>query len=184
MEQDKASLRKVLRARLAAMSDKLKALQSEKILEKVKELDLPSGSICIYNSLPSEVDTKAIIEYFIGKRKVYLPVVDGEELRLVEVDEMSEYRLAKWGILEPVGKRLTPEEAQPKVTITPLLGVDKSLNRLGKGKGFYDRYFEKVDTLRIGLAFKEQIIENALSDSHDKSLDMLVTIDEVIKSSL
>ena len=175
MAPDKAELRRLLRQRLDALSDGDKAEQSKKILEKVKRLELPEGSICIYNSLPSEVDTKGIIEYFIGKRKVYLPVVDGEGILLVEADENTRYREAKWGILEPLGQRLSPEQVKPSVTITPLLGADRSLGRLGKGKGYYDRYFARIDTLKVGLAFEEQVVDAVPRDSFDKNLDVLVT---------
>ena len=63
----------------------------------------------------------------------------------------------------------------PAVTVTPLLGADKNLNRLGKGKGYYDRYFAKVKTLRIGLAFDEQIVDDIPCEETDKALDILVS---------
>lgn len=180
MAQDKATLRKFLRDKLNAMSDEDRALQSDRIFQRARSLALPDGGICVYNSLPSEVSTKRIIEYFVGKRDVYIPVVDRDELLLVKVGKDSEYRPNVWGILEPTGERLSPSEVAPTVTFTPLLGVDRSLNRLGKGKGFYDRYFAKTDTLRIGLAFEEQIVESAPSDRFDKPLDVLVTARGVI----
>lgn len=178
--QSKAELRRILKARLSAMSVDEKASQSAKIANRVKKLDLPSGGICIYNSLDSEVDTREIIEYFIGGREVYLPVVDGDDILLVKVDKDSEYAVSKWGILEPSGQRLTPEEVTPKITITPLLGADRNLNRLGKGKGFYDRYFSRVDTLKIGLAFEEQIVEKVPCEDTDRRLDMLISASEIL----
>ncbi len=171
---DKSQARKIISEKINALSEDEKSKQSAKVFDLIKTLDLPDGSICIYNSLAREVDTKAIINYFIGKRKVYLPVVDGEEMSLVEVNADSEYAVAKWGILEPIGKRLAPEEVMPAVTVTPLLGADKNLNRLGKGKGYYDRYFAKVKTLRIGLAFDEQIVDEIPCEETDKALDILV----------
>ena len=53
---------------------------------------------------------------------------------------------------------VAPEAARPSVTVTPLLGADRRLHRLGKGKGYYDRYFAKLQTYKVGLAFKEQVI--------------------------
>ena len=148
---DKSQARKIISEKINALSEDEKSEQSAKVFDLIKTLDLPDGSICIYNSLAREVDTKAIINYFIGKRKVYLPVVDGEEMSLVEVNADSEYAVANGEYSNRIGKRLAPEEVMPAVTVTPLLGADKNLNRLGKGKGYYDRYFAKVKTLRIGL---------------------------------
>ncbi|MDE6372024.1 MAG: hypothetical protein K2L61_00605, partial [Clostridia bacterium] len=132
---DKPSQRKELRAIIAGITNK--AEQSGEIAKILQSAPLPSGSICIYNSLPSEVDTKAIIEYFCQSRDVYLPVVDGNNMSLVKVDKDTRYKEANWGIYEPIGERLLPNDVSPSVTITPLLGVDRRLNRLGKGKGYY-----------------------------------------------
>ncbi|MDE6275608.1 MAG: 5-formyltetrahydrofolate cyclo-ligase [Clostridia bacterium] len=176
---DKPSQRRELRSIIASISDKAK--QSEQVARLLKSAQLPSGSICIYNSLPSEVDTRQIIEYFCQSREVYLPVVDGEDMLLVKVDKDTEYQEAKWGIYEPIGQRFLPGEIRPAVTVTPLLGVDKKLNRLGKGKGYYDRYFQEVDTFKVGLAFEEQVIDEVICDCWDKPLDMLITSGGIIK---
>ena len=176
---DKSAQRKALRAIIANISDK--DSQSEKIASILQNVLLPSGKICIYNSLPSEVDTKSIIEYFCKREEVYLPVVDGEDMLLVKVDKDTEYQVGSWGISEPIGERLLPSEVNPCVTITPLLGVDKKLNRLGKGKGYYDRYFSNVDTFKVGLAFEEQVLDEVASDEWDKPLDMLITKSGVIR---
>ena len=176
---DKQSQRKELKAIIAKLSDK--AEQSEKIAELLQNVELPNGSICVYNSLPSEVDTKTIIEYFCQSRDVYLPVVEGEDMSLVKVDKNTRYIEAKWGIYEPIGKRFSPSEIRPAVTVTPLLGADKKLNRLGKGKGYYDRYFQAIDTFKVGLAFREQVIDEVICESWDKPLDMLITSDGIFK---
>ncbi|MDE7071701.1 MAG: 5-formyltetrahydrofolate cyclo-ligase [Clostridia bacterium] len=176
---DKPSQRKALRAIVANVSDR--AGQSEKIASILQNTSLPSGSMCVYNSLPSEVDTKAIIEYFSKSRQVYLPVVDGEDILLVKVDKDTKYQAGSWGISEPIGDRLSPKDVRPAVTITPLLGVDKKLNRLGKGKGYYDRYFASVDTFKIGLAFEEQVLDEVVCDKWDKPLDLVVTPNGIIR---
>ena len=175
---DKKSQRRQLKFALANISDKLE--QSESIAEFIKCAELPKGSICIYNSIASEVDTKALIEYFCNMREVYLPVVDGEDIVLVNVYKDTKYVEGAWGIYEPIGKRLAPQDVRPSVTVTPLLGVDRRLNRLGKGKGYYDRYFAKTDTFKVGLAFREQVVEKVYADDWDKPLDMLITPDGII----
>lgn len=178
---DKKSQRRQLRLALSNISDMQR--QSAKIAEHIKSAELPKGSICIYNSLESEVDTKALIEYFCNMREVYLPVVDGEDIALVKVDKDTKYVEGAWGIYEPIGKRLAPQDVRPSVTVTPLLGVDRRLNRLGKGKGYYDRYFAKTDTFKVGLAFREQVVEKVYADNWDKPLDMLITPDGIIRRS-
>ena len=177
----KESLRRILRLALAKLKDRDE--QSAIIADYAMSAILPNGSICIYNALPSEVDTKALIEHFCGRYDVYLPVVVGIDIMLVKVDAESEYIEGAWGILEPKGQRLQPSAVNPSVTITPLLGVDAKLNRLGKGKGYYDRYFSKVDTLKVGLAFREQVVDSVPTNKWDRRLDMLITPDGIVKRS-
>lgn len=176
---DKKSQRSVMKAVLAGITDK--DSQSRAIADVLKNLRLPDGGICIYNALPSEVNTEEIIEFFLQSRDVFLPVVKGEDIMLVKIDGNTRYVEGKWGILEPVGDLLAPEAARPSVTVTPLLGADRRLHRLGKGKGYYDRYFAKLQTYKVGLAFKEQVIEEIVCDEWDKSLDMLITPDGAVK---
>ena len=178
---DKKSLRGKLRLALANVKDRNE--QSEEIATYVKREIAQSGSICIYNALPSEVDTKALIEYYCGKCDVYLPIVDGEDMLLVKVDKDSEFVEGAFGISEPKGQRFLPKDVNPEVTITPLLGVDKKLNRLGKGKGYYDRYFASVNTFKVGLAFNEQVVDEVDIDEWDISLDVLITPKGIIKRS-
>lgn len=176
---DKTGLRKILRERLKAIDDKEE--QSAAVLARLKECELPKGSVCVYKALPSEVNTDGIIEYFLATRRVYLPVVEGNDIMLAEINAHTEYAKGAWNISEPLGERLKPEEVNPAITVTPLLGADENLMRLGKGKGFYDRYFQKANTYKIGIAFREQLVEEVPSDIWDKRLDMLVLPDRIIK---
>lgn len=177
---DKQTQRKELRSACKNIEDR--DGQSRAIAELTKRVQLPSGSICIYNSLPSEVDTKELIEHFRKSRSVYLPVVEGDDILLVKVGDDTKYVEGRWGISQPIGQRLEPCQVLPSVTVTPLLGVDKKLNRLGKGKGYYDRYFASVDTYKVGLAFNQQVVDEVVCDEWDKPLDMLITPSGVIKA--
>ena len=178
---DKSQLRKSLREKIAALTLEDKKEQSKKVLERLKKCELPKGSVCVYKALPSEVNTDGIIEYFLEDRQVYLPVVEGDDIMLVRIDADTEYEKGAWNISEPIGERLKPEEVNPALTVTPLLGADESLMRLGKGKGFYDRYFQKVNTYKIGIAFREQLVKEVPCDIWDKRLDMLLLPDRIIK---
>ena len=67
--------------------------------------------------------------------------------------------------------------------IVPGLAFDTSLNRIGYGKGFYDRYFsenESASFIKCGIAFELQLCEKIEADANDQPLDMLVTEKDVI----
>lgn len=66
-------------------------------------------------------------------------------------------------------------EVEPDWLLIPGLGFSFDGGRLGRGKGYYDRYLENSKALRIGLAWSEQIIEKLPVESHDCHMDFIIT---------
>jgi 5-formyltetrahydrofolate cyclo-ligase len=67
------------------------------------------------------------------------------------------------------------EEVEPSLLIVPGLAFTKLGDRLGRGKGYYDRYLENFKGVTIGVAFNEQILEELPLDSHDRKLNFVVS---------
>lgn len=63
----------------------------------------------------------------------------------------------------------------PEWYLVPGVGFDLKGARLGRGKGFYDRFFENKDVLKIGLAWSEQIVPNIPVEQHDCHMDFIIT---------
>jgi 5-formyltetrahydrofolate cyclo-ligase len=63
----------------------------------------------------------------------------------------------------------------PEWIFVPGVGFDLSGARLGRGKGFYDRYLEESEALRIGLAWSGQVLDKIPSESHDCQMDYIIT---------
>lgn len=66
-------------------------------------------------------------------------------------------------------------EVKPDWLFIPGVGFSLDGSRLGRGKGFYDRYLEKSKALKIGMAWSEQIIEKIPVESHDCHMDFIIT---------
>lgn len=64
---------------------------------------------------------------------------------------------------------------EPQWILVPGVGFDLSGARLGRGKGFYDRYLEKRADCKIGLAWSEQIVEKVPTEKHDSHMDFIIT---------
>lgn len=64
---------------------------------------------------------------------------------------------------------------QPQWLMVPGVGFDDAGARLGRGKGFYDRYLEDQEVIKIGLAWSEQILEKVPVESHDTFMDFIIT---------
>ena len=91
----------------------------------------------------------------------------------------------KFGILEP---KNTKKEIIPDLIMVPLVAFDNNLNRIGYGKGYYDRSLEKINkikknTVALGIAYSFQKCKNIPVDNHDFKLDYIFTEKGIINSN-
>ena len=130
-----------------------------------------------------EVDTKLFIEYLWEKGiSTFVPKMSGKELVSIELKPKTELIPNSWGILEPKGDPV--ENVSFDFVLTPLLYCDNQGNRVGYGKGFYDRFFMKAKTqIKIGLSFFPPNEEIADISETDIPLDYLVTPEGVFEFS-
>ena len=91
----------------------------------------------------------------------------------------------KYGILEPFKSN---KEIIPDLVIVPLVAFDNNLNRIGYGKGYYDRKLEKINKsnkkiVSLGAAYSFQECKNIPTDKHDFKLDYIFTEQGIISSN-
>ena len=86
-----------------------------------------------------------------------------------------------FGIIEP--NKIN--QIIPDIIFVPMVGFDKNLNRLGYGKGYYDRTISKLRKFKkifvIGLAYDNQMVQNIPSENHDEKMDIILTDKKIIK---
>lgn len=178
---DKEDLRVRIRRRLSELDRSLKTQYDDAIRQRLLTSGLLHGSVCIYRSLPQEVDTRGLIAECANRcMQIWIPAVRGNEIVLIGIDARTEWTIGAYGIEEPLGREFLPEEVRLDVCVTPLLAADRSGNRLGKGKGFYDRFFAKNECVSAALAYDLQICEKIPAQPHDKKMDYIVTEKEII----
>lgn len=167
-------LKALINTQISQLKDK--AEKDNAIFTRLINLNMLKGKILVYKSLPYEVDTQALTEHCIDKFGMYLPRVKGEDLEIIKVDRNTQFSQGKWGIFEPQGE---PCYENIDICITPLVAFDKELNRKGKGKGYYDRYFANNACLKIGLAYDLQERDFCVNE-WDVPLDIVVTETRVL----
>jgi 5-formyltetrahydrofolate cyclo-ligase len=133
----------------------------------------------------SEVNTQPIIDQLSKKNKLCAPVSDfiTHQMKHVELSSNTIIEKNEWGIPEPLeGKTFLPE--QITLVFVPLLISDLQGNRLGYGKGFYDRFLNQCTpgTLFIGLNFFPPIPSLPEVNEFDVPLDYIVTPDKIFKN--
>lgn len=156
---------------------KNKEALDNKIFNKIIELKeyKESKMILIYVSLKDEVDTFKLIEHSlrIGK-KVAVPKCEGDNIVFYNINTLSDLQEGSFRILEPKTNEII-NDFSDSICIIPGIAFDKENNRIGYGRGFYDRFLEKYDGTKIGLAYAECICDRIDSESTDIKMDIVIT---------
>jgi len=139
-----------------------------------------ASRIACYYALPDEVQTANFIEKCSAHKVILLPVVDGKRLRWFPYLGKDKLQTGAFGIMEPQtdSDEITTENID--IAIVPGIAFDRQRNRLGHGKGFYDRAFATFDKPTIGLCFGFQLFDAIPADIHDRKMTQIITENEII----
>lgn len=140
-------------------------------LEEYKKSDL----ILTYVSLKEEVDTIELIRYSLEKgKKVAVPKCEGANIVFYYISGIEDLLEGNFGILEPkTNQAVTNFSAS--ICIVPGVVFDKQNNRIGYGRGFYDRFLENYIGIKIGLTYKECICDKIDVDENDIKMDKIIS---------
>ena len=178
--KNKNLIRKRLKEKRSSLSNNYCSAYEKSISKIVLSFIQKHNSLKIglYVSFGNEVRTMELIEKILSlKKEVYLPVQDfiNETLIFRQYTKDSELIKNQNKILEPKsGKEIDPEDLD--IIFIPLLAFDKNLNRVGMGKGYYDKtlHGKKAGKL-VGLAYDFQEISNAFPEDHDVAMNAIIT---------
>ena len=129
--------------------------------------------VLLYHSLPNEVDTSLLLQqaYSEGKQ-ILLPKVVGDILELY-LYEPSQLVVGSYGIMEPTGLPFPVERyAEIGLAIIPGLAFSQRGERLGRGKGYYDRLLPLLpNAYKLGICFPYQYLPSVPVEEHDTLMD-------------
>ncbi len=129
-------------------------------------------NVFIYRSFKNEVDTKRLIEYFLSENKVLsYPIIKGDNM-IAGKPKSESNTLSKFGTTEPIYYEVLNEI---DLCFIPMLACDKNKNRLGYGKGYYDKFLATHPCLKIGLCYDFQVLDEIRANEWDIPLDIIVT---------
>ena len=186
-EEKKLALREAVLSRRNALTNHECLLWSRAI--QTRALQLPgyaaARSVALYSPAQNEVATDAILNRALADgRKVFYPRTgtDGSGLfiRAIAADDL---RAARYGILEPSGtERLSDGDRQDLVVFVPGVAFDAAGNRLGRGKGWYDRMLAKLGDkpILVALAYDFQVVKEVPIEAWDRKVHYIVTETKLI----
>lgn len=179
-DQKKALRKDLLELRLK-MDEKVWSEKSEAITHHFLRSELFSQSNVIHCFVSMnkrrEVNTLPLIKQLLAVHKrVVAPVTDFETGALLhaEITSLRDLNENKWGVLEPI-QISDFNVSNIDVVLVPLLASDEQGNRLGYGKGFYDRFLNQIKVPKLGLLFQDFVLPNVPVDEFDIPLDGFIT---------
>ena len=138
-----------------------------------------ADTILMYHSLPDEVNTHSALAQLLAMgKKVFLPkVVSDTEMTIHEYTGADSLQPSEpYGILEPTTPELSIINCQLSIAIVPGMAFDRQGHRLGRGKGYYDRFLSQIPNIyKIGVCFPFQMLESIPSESTDVVMDEVIT---------
>ena len=177
---DKRALRRAVREELAKLSHEDKRLFSADIFDHIESLPQvkEASVVALFASLDDEPQTEVIIERLSHHKRVVLPRIEGDEM---EFYDLASGALAEgaFGIMEPQSGELV-EPRKIDVMVVPGVAFTPLGDRLGRGKGFYDRYLsrEGFRAYCVGVCYPHQMVDELPVEPHDRRMDEVVSGNE------
>lgn len=163
---------KALRTMLTEMEKRSAAQEVFDRLEKTAAF-LLADKILMYHSLPDELLTHEFLSKWASRKHFFLPRVNGVDLEILPYEE-SRLELGSFHIEEPTGSN-TVDPSEIELIVVPAVAYDRKGNRLGRGKGFYDRLLKSTKATKIGVGYEFQLYDELPTEPHDVGMDMVIT---------
>lgn len=173
---DKKTLRQQIRAAKKAHTLEELSAQSEKILQQlsVHPRFRDAQRVMLYASLPDEVQTLDFLEVWRHQKIIILPTVVGDDIIPVELADYVVFAEGDFHIPEPQNH---PYTGDFDLIVVPGMAFDRAGHRLGRGKGYYDRFLAQHPHVHtIGLCFDFQLLPEIPCEPHDRIIDEVITL--------
>jgi 5-formyltetrahydrofolate cyclo-ligase len=208
MNAEKPALRKRMRALLAS-GGRAEAAAAAEAAEKAAlrvlvDMDMwrKADTVLVFVGMKGEFNTDGVIKAALQAGKaVYAPRVEGDAMRFYRIDSTEgPWEISFYGIKEPpptaqpfdpsgtagaTGATGATSAAGTLLVLSPGLAFDSECRRLGRGKGFYDKFFAALDAAgrvyaSCGLGYGCQLVPNVPVEANDKALDAVVLGDRLV----
>ncbi len=178
MMMNKNELRKEIRNRKRQFTPEQLRELSQPIIDKLRNHPKlqAAKTIMLYHSMPDEVYTHDFVTEMVeAGKEVLLPVVISEtEMEIRKYTGLQDMAISSYGILEPVGEVFTDYQSIEFIAV-PGMSFDSHRNRLGRGKGYYDRFLAQVPSAyTLGICFDFQKLDTIPADVYDKRVDEVI----------
>lgn len=182
---DKKELRSYIKIKRKSVENKAEkdslVAQNLLSLDEIKKAD----TVLCYISLDDEICTDEIVRVLLDSGKsVGAPycVDNNGNMDFYYITDFDDLRIQSFGVREPVIEKCKKVTSfDNTIIILPGLCFDSNGNRLGYGKGYYDRFLQIHSLISVGLCYNSLIVKKVPTDMYDKKADIIVTEKDIIR---
>lgn len=173
---NKDDIRSRVKARKSLLSPQEKAEAARRVFDRLERCAafLLADNILMYHSLPDELSTHEFLEKWGNRKHFFLPRVNGVNLDILPYDR-TRMALGAFHIEEPTGDDAA-DIAEIELIVVPGVAYDRLGNRVGRGKGYYDRMLASSKATKIGVGYDFQFLDEDIpAENHDETMDIIIT---------
>lgn len=186
IHEDKKILRRSVRSAIKEHWTPLyRRTVSSQICSRIESLPLFNSCtrIALYRAMPDEVDLSPLLDKYLHDKTLLIPRVEGDDLINFYRYEPDTLEVSQdYHIEEPTAAASTAyDPADIELILVPGLAFDRSGMRLGRGKGYYDRYFVRCpQAIRLAVVSTDRLVDRVPADDWDVAMHAIVTDQEYI----
>jgi 5-formyltetrahydrofolate cyclo-ligase len=184
----KSDLRRQIRAALEKISPAVRAAESVDLCERLEAQLRSARTILFFAPLPDELDIWPLLEKFLAAGKVCaLPFYNSATKNYLtrRVQNLTkDVSVGYFGIREPTSSCPEVPLETFDLVLVPGVAFDWNGNRLGRGRGFYDRLLKQVSGLKCGIGHDFQLLGKIPTEPHDARMNFVVTPARCIRTSV
>ena len=175
----KSALRQHILARLEKISEAVRAVESIELCERLKAQIPSARTILFFAPLPDELDVWPVLEQSLALGvHCALPFFDTEKktygAKLIQT-LATDIVTGKFGVREPAAICGEIPLNEFDLVLVPGMAFDLAGNRLGRGRGFYDRLLAETSGIKCGVGYDFQLLEKIPTEPHDAKVDFILT---------
>ncbi len=148
---------------------------------------LAADSVALYLAVNNEVSTEKVVRHaLLAGKKLYLPAVAGDTICFRQLTCPDELVTGRFGIRQPPAGAAAASPQEIRMIVVPGVGFDLFGQRIGYGKGYYDRSLHAIEGMGRLTAFcyEFQLVDSLKGEKHDVVMDRIITEQRVVYTAL
>jgi 5-formyltetrahydrofolate cyclo-ligase len=177
--EPKDLVRSKMREALARISPAVRAVESIDLCARLKMQMQSAHTVLFFAPMPDELDVWPLLEKSLREGKVialpyFDPLTNIYSARRIS-DSVTDIATGKFEVREPVSDCAEIPFEKFDLVLVPGMAFDLSGNRLGRGRGFYDRMLAQASGVKCGVGYDFQLLEKIPTEPHDARVNFILT---------